>query len=196
MPRPSDVTLLLGRVNRGEDGAADELFGIIYVELRKVAGQLMRGERQEHTLQATALVHELWLRLIGPSGGEQGSGASGEWEGSVHFLRTAARAMRNLLVDHARARRTAKRGGDYERQAIDEMLATYDDRGIDLVELNDALEELSSMDPQLAKLVELRFFGGLGTTETANVLGMSVRSCERAWFSARAFLRTQLSVDL
>ena len=129
---------------------------MLYDELRRVAGGLMRSA---HTLQATALVHEVWLKLV--------DAPEGQWEGRGHFLRVASRAIRNLLVDHARARGTAKRGGGKERQALDEMVAVYEDRGIDLVALNTAVADLGEMDEQLARLVELRFFGGLENRETA-----------------------------
>jgi RNA polymerase sigma-70 factor, ECF subfamily len=184
MTRPSEVTLILKRMNHGEEGAADELFSLVYGELRRMAKGMMRQERKGHTLQATALVHEAWLRL----GGVQGE----EWEGQGHFLRVAARAMRNLLVDHARARAAKKRGGDRERLALDEMIAVYEDRGIDLLALNEAMEELQQMDPMLARLVEVRFFAGLANREAAQVLGDSVEGTKRAWLSARAFLRTRL----
>lgn len=182
MPRPSEVTLLLQRVNQGETGSEGELFELVYGELRRVAAQLMHGERSGHTLQATALVHEVWIRLLGP-------GESKEWEGQKHFLCVAARAMRNLLVDHARARSTKKRGGDLKRLAVDEMLAIYEDDGLDLLALSEALEKLAEVDPQLSRLVELRFFGGLEHTQVAEVLEISLRSAERGWFTARAFLR-------
>lgn len=184
MAPSTEVTLLLKRMSAGQLGAADELFAVLYDELRRVAGALMRAERGSHTLQATALVHEVWLRLA--------DAGDGQWEGRGHFLRVASRAMRNLLVDHARARGTAKRGGGHERQALDEMVAIYEDRGIDLLALHEALADLGAMDEQLAHLVELRFFAGLENRETAEVLGISLRSTERGWFSARAFLRTQL----
>ena len=188
MARPSEVTLLLRRMNRGEEEAGEELFALVYGELRRMAGQLMRDERSGHTLQATALVHEAWLKLAEVT--------EDEWEGRSHFLRVAARAMRNLLVDHARARAAKKLGGDRERLALDEMIAVYEDRGIDLLTLNEGLEELAEVDAQLARLVEVRFFAGLDNRETAEVLGISLRSTERAWYSARAFLRTRIGEGL
>jgi len=175
-------------MSQGEDGAAEELFSLVYGELRRMAGRLMQGERAGHTLQATALVHEAWLKL-----GEDGTE---EWEGRAHFLRVAARAMRNLLVDHARSHRAQKRGGDRQRMVLDDMVAVYEDRGIDLYALDEAIGELQQMDPQLARLVDIRFFVGLGNRETAQVLGISLRSTERAWFSARAFLRSKLGEGL
>ncbi|RKY16801.1 MAG: RNA polymerase subunit sigma-70 [Planctomycetota bacterium] len=188
MVRSNQVTLLLNRMSAGQQGASDELFPIVYDELRRLAAGLMRGERSGHTLQATALVHEVWLKLVDID--------DTQWEGRGHFMRVASRAMRNLLVDHARARRTDKRGGKQARQPLDELVAVYEDRGIDLLALSTALDDLGQMDEQLARLVDLRFFGGLENRETAQVLGISLRSTERAWFSARAFLRTQLGVAM
>ena len=187
MPRPSEVTLLLQRVNQGEEDSEGQLFELVYGELRRVAAQLMHGERQAHTLQATALVHEVWIRLLAP-----GEDAHVEWEGRRHFLCVAAKAMRNLLVDHARAKRAKKRGDGAKRLAVDEMVAIYEDGGVDLLALSEALEKLGEVDAQLARLVELRFFGGLEHQEVGDVLGISLRSAERGWFTARAFLRGAL----
>jgi RNA polymerase sigma factor (TIGR02999 family) len=194
MPRPSEVTLLLKRVNHGETGSEEELFELVYGELRRVASKLMQGERKAHTLQATALVHEVWIRLLAPD--EDGEDSSLEWEGRRHFLCVAARAMRNLLVDHARAKATKKREAGGQRLAVDEMMAVYEDDGIDVLALGEALEKLAAMDPQLARLVELRFFGGLEHKQVAEVLDMSLRSAERGWFTARAFLRGALGDHL
>ena len=198
MSESHDITLLLQKVSEGESGASDELFAMVYGELRRVAANLMRSERIEHTLQPTALVHEVWLRLLGSSdnGGVNSSNFDEsdpqQWNGRAHFLRAASRSMRNLLVDHARARRAAKRGGGNERVALDDLVAVYEERGIDVVSLSDAMTQLDSVDSQLARMVELRFFGGLGNKEVASVLGVSTRTCERGWLTARAFLKRQL----
>ncbi len=194
MPRSSEVTLLLKRVSQGATGSEDELFELVYGELRRVASQLMHGERKEHTLQATALVHEVWIRLLAP--GDDDEDPSHEWEDRRHFLFVAARAMRNVLVDHARAKSTQKREAGGKRLAVDEALSVYEDDGIDVLGLNEALEKLGEMDPQLSRLVELRFFGGLGHKEVGEVLGISLRSAERGWFTARAFLRGALGDEL
>ncbi|MDF1836268.1 MAG: ECF-type sigma factor [Planctomycetota bacterium] len=198
MSEPQDITLVLQRVNDGEVGAGDELFALVYGELRRVAANLMRGERAEHTLQPTALVHEVWMRLLGSDQSDQAGfdeSSGRQWTGRAHFLRAASRSMRNLLVDHARARRAVKRGGDHDRVALDDIVAVYEERGIDVVTLNDAMTQLEAVDSQLARLVELRFFGGLATQEVASVLGVSTRTCERGWLSARAFLKRQLGDD-
>ncbi|MFT5198053.1 MAG: RNA polymerase sigma-70 factor (ECF subfamily) [Planctomycetota bacterium] len=198
MSEPSDITLILQKVNDGEVGAGDELFSLVYGELRRVAANLMRGERTEHTLQPTALVHEVWMRLLGSSQGtEQGSSDFNEtpgqqWSGRGHFLKAASRSMRNLLVDHARARSAVKRGGGNESVALDDIVAVYEERGIDVVSLSDAMIQLDKVDNQLARMVELRFFGGLANKEVAAVLGISTRTCERGWLTARAFLKRQL----
>ncbi len=198
MNDPHDITILLNRVNKGDLGASDELFAMVYGELRRVAKNLMRGERTEHTLQPTALVHEVWLRLLGSAQGgvsELGpnTGLDGnQWSGREHFLRAAARSMRRLLVDHARAKRAVKRGGGNERVALDDIVAVYEEKGIDVVSLSEAMTQLESVDSQLARMVELRFFGGLGNPEVASILGVSTRTCERGWHTARAFLKKQL----
>ncbi|MCP5024081.1 MAG: RNA polymerase subunit sigma-70 [bacterium] len=190
-----DITVLLNKANQGDSGASDELFAVVYGELRRVAGNLMRGERTEHTLQPTALVHEVWLRLLGGSQGELLDSESldgGQWQGREHFLRAAARSMRRLLVDHARARKAVKRGGGNERVALDDIVAVYEERGIDVISLNEAMAQLELVDNQLARMVELRFFGGLRNPEVASVLGVSTRTCERGWLTARAFLKKQI----
>jgi RNA polymerase sigma factor (TIGR02999 family) len=188
------VTLLLQRMNHGDAGSEDELFELVYGELRRVAHQLMRGERREHTLQATALVHEVWIRLLAPSGDEAAVPAPA-WEGHRHFLCVAARAMRNLLIDHARAHGTQKRSAPGERLAVDEMVAIYEEDGLDLLALGEALEKLVKIDPELGRIVELRFFGGLEHMEVAKVLGISRRSAQRGWFTARAFLHDELGPE-
>jgi RNA polymerase sigma factor (TIGR02999 family) len=188
------VTQLLQRVNQGDQRSEGELFELVYSELRRVASQLMHGERKAHTLQATALVHEVWIRLLGP-GADDSGGTAIEWEGRRHFLSVAARAMRNLLVDHARARTARKRDAGRQRIAVDEMIAVYEDSGVDILALSEALEGLAQIDSQLARLVELRFFGGLEYKQVADVLGMSLRSAERGWFTARAYLRGVLGEE-
>jgi len=192
MPDATDLSVLLQRANHGDSGANEDLFTAVYGELRRIAGQLMSDERTEHTLQATALVHEAWLKLAGDESGTETAHAAPHWNGHRHFLRAAARAMRNLLVDHARARATEKRGGDRERFAIDEVVTSYEDRGIDLLALDEAVEILTALDPELARVVELRLFAGLGSREVAELDGVSLRSAERSWNSARVFLRKHL----
>jgi RNA polymerase sigma factor (TIGR02999 family) len=158
----------------------EALLKLVYDDLRARADALMRHERGDHTLQATALVHEAWLRLV-----DRGSVG---WEDKTHFFAVAARALRRVLVDHARTRRRDKRGGGAPRLPFnDEMLAAYED-AVDLVAMDDALAKLHNEDEEAARIVELRFFGGLGHDEIATVLDVSTRTVERRWRFARAWL--------
>lgn len=187
MPEPSRATLLLQRLDEGDDRAADELLPLVYDELRLLAERQMGGEAAGHTLQPTALVHEAWLRMVGDLGAGPG--------GRRQFFGFAARVMRNVLVDHARARRAAKRGGGRPRQALDDALVLYEDKAHDLLELDEALRGLAQVDEQLVSIVELRFFAGLGAAEAAQVLDMPLRSLERGWATARAWLRGKLEAS-
>lgn len=170
---------MLEALDSGQPGAAEELLPLVYDELHRIAGRLMRREG-EHTLQPTALIHEAYLRLAGDR--------SPRIEDRTDFVRLAARAMRNVLVDHARRKRSAKRGGDRLQVALDDELLETNADGERLLLLDDALRKLANLDPQLAAIVELRFFGGLGHRETARALDTSVRSVERGWRTARAWL--------
>ena len=174
---------LLGRLEAGDPKAASELFGELYGELRSRAHRLL-SDGTPHTLQATALVHEAWIRL-------QSDGV-GTPSGRAHFLALAARAMRSVLVDHARARSAIKRGGGVRPAPLDEALAVFSKRVPDLLDLNEKLEELSELDERLARVVELRFFGGLSIDETAGVLGVGSATVERDWTAARAYLAARL----
>lgn len=187
MSDPSDVTRLLQALPKdGSDSdAADKLYRAIHHELRGLAAGLMRRERPGHTLQPTALVHEAFLRLVGAT--------RLDYEDRAHFFGIAARAMRQVLVDHARARRAEKRGGDVERVTLDDQLDAIDDAGLDVFELNDALERLAREDERCAQVVELRFFGGLTEEEVAQVLGVSRRSVQREWWVAKLWLKRALS---
>jgi RNA polymerase sigma factor (TIGR02999 family) len=184
-PESSPATLLLARMRQGDRGAEPEFFRLVYGELHALAQRAMRGERADHTLQATALVHEAWVRLFPAD--------DGPFESRVEFLSVAARAMRNALVDHARARQAEKRGGARERVLLDEALALYERPDLDLLSLDEALGALEARDAELARLVELRFFAGLGNAETGRVLGLTERQVERAWVTARACLHRELS---
>ena len=177
------IIALLARLETGDPDAASALFSELYGELHSRAHKLLASERP-HTLQATALVHEAWLRLQG-AGVEVPSGRS-------HFLALAARAMRSVLVDHARARSAVKRGGGVRPAPLDEALAVFSERVPDLLDLNEKLEELSALDERLARVVELRFFGGLSVDETALVLGIGRATVERDWTAARAYLSARL----
>ena len=167
----------------GDRQASERLFERLHEDLRGRAHRMLRGERKV-TLQTTALVHEAWLKLTG--------GETAEWSDQAHFLKVAARAMRSVLVDHARSRGAEKRGGRRLRFSLDDVVATYEESAVDLVALDGALERLDAFDPQLAALVDLRFFAGLGLEETARVLEVSPSTVERGWRTARTWLRGEL----
>ncbi len=179
---------LLRRIDGGDDEAAEELFAVLYEDLRRAAGRWMGDERTAHTLQPTALVHEAFVRLVD-------SGPSADWESRRHFFRVAARAMRNVLVDHARARKAQKRGGELERHGLDQVLEGFREERIDLLELDEAVERLARMDEKLARIVELRFFGGLTVEEVAPILGVSTPTVQRGWRLARMWLRKELAPE-
>ena len=172
--------VLFTRVRAGEAEAKAELMALVYGELRAIARHKMRSCPPGHTLQATALVHEACARLMGA--------AAPSWRDRKHFLALASRCMRHLLIDHARKRRTQKRSAGGERLPFDEMLATYEERSIDLLALDEAMETLAERDPTAAQLVELHFFGGQSIEQCAEVLGASKRSAYRVLQAARAFL--------
>lgn len=174
---------LMDRLRAGDRAAKGELFGELYEDLRARAGRLIAGDRPS-TLQATALVHEAWLRL-------QSDGVASARERG-HFVALAATAMRSVLVDHARARQTLKRGAGARGVPLDEALAVFATRVPSLIELHEELERLAELDPRSAKVVELRFFGGLSVVETADVMESSVSTVERDWNAARAFLAARL----
>ena len=181
-----DVTRLLHRCRDGEGDALEELLPVVYDELHRLAEQRMRRERGDHTLQATALVHEAWLKLV-----DQRERA---WENRNHFMAIAATAMRRILVNHARDRGAAKRGGGSAQVTLDESSAVLEERAGDLLALDEALTAMAVEFPDKARLVELRFFAGLTHEEIAAVQGVSVRTVERGWRLARAWLRRALSV--
>ena len=183
----SPTTRLLQQMHAGDAGAAEQLLPLVYDELRRIAGRLMGAERDGHTLQPTALINEAFLRLVEP--GAQAFG------GRVHFLRVAARAMRNVLVDHARARRAAKRGGGGVRVTLDEGVA-LDDAHVDgVLAVDETLQRLTAIDPQLGQIVEMRYFGGYTDQETAEALGVSLRTVERGWRLARAWLTREMGKE-
>jgi RNA polymerase sigma-70 factor (ECF subfamily) len=180
------VAELLNATRRGDAAAYDRLLPLLYAELRAIAGKHMRGERPDHTLQPTALVHEAFLRLVG--------GSPAHFEDRTHFLRAASQAMRRVLVDHARARSAAKRSGDL-RVTLDEAIAGHDDRIVDLLVLDDALTRLAAAEPRWARVVELRVFGGLEVPEVASALGISPATAKRDWQFAKGWLARELAAD-
>jgi RNA polymerase sigma factor (TIGR02999 family) len=188
-PTQDEIGAMLRGIAEGDPAAAERLFPVVYRELHRIASAYMQQERPEHTLQPTALVHEAYLRLVGDGGG--GSG----YENHRHFVAAAAVAMRRILVNHAKAKATQKRGGEQARTALDEAAAAFGERSIDLVALDEALERLSKLDPAQARLVELRFFGGMSVEECARELGVSPRTVHYEWAHARAWLRGQLEAS-
>lgn len=184
------VTDLLRAWAAGDEAAFNELLPLVYDELRRQARRLMRSQPPGHTLQTTALVHEAYLRLVDQS--------RVEWNGRAHFFGVAAKAMRSILVDHARARRTAKRGGGALAVTLDEAGGVAGAVGetqvdVDVLALDEALARLGQRDPRKSQLVELRYFGGLGIEEAASVLGVSRATAKRDWITARAWLKRELS---
>lgn len=180
--KSNQVTDLLRRWRAGDHAALDALMPLVYEELRRVAHNRLQGERLGHTLQSTAVVHEAYLRLV--NGGVQ-------FENRQHFFAVAAQLIRQILVDYARRHGARKRDGGY-KLALDEAIK-LPDREVDLVDLDDALRELSRLDARQGRIVELRFFGGLSIAETAEVLSISPATVERSWASARAWLYRQMS---
>jgi RNA polymerase sigma factor (TIGR02999 family) len=190
--RDHDVTALLRAWARGERAALDELLPLVYGELRRQAARCMRAQPAGHTLQPTALVHEAYLRLVDRGG----TGAA--WQDRSHFFAVAARVMRSILVDHARARRTAKRGGGAQALtlgAADAAGAAADHSEVDVEALDEVLTRLAALDPRQARVVELRYFGGLSIEEAAEVLGVSHATVEREWKTARLWLRRELEAS-
>jgi RNA polymerase sigma-70 factor (ECF subfamily) len=179
-----DVTQLLANLRNGQPAATSELMPLVYDELHRLARQHMRHERPDHTLQPTALVHEAFLHLVSES--------ERTWQNRTHFIRLAAQVMRRLLIDHARARRTAKREGRLQRIPLDEPLLVTDDQSDELLALNEALDRLAAIDARQSRIVELRFFGGLTVEETADALGVSPKTVKRDWTVARAWLHREL----
>jgi RNA polymerase sigma factor (TIGR02999 family) len=177
---------LLDRATAGDAQAASQLMPLVYDELRRLAASYLRRERKGQTLQATALVHEAYVRLIGP--GDR------PWTSRTHFLAIAALSMRQVLVDRARRRAAAKRGGDAQRLTLDDAMLAAPEAGeaIDLVALDDALNRLAALDPLQARIVELRYFGGLTVEETAAAVKLSPATVKRHWTLARAFLKKAL----
>jgi RNA polymerase sigma factor (TIGR02999 family) len=184
-PAPGAVTQLLAKVGAGNQAAFDEVFPLVYAELRRIAAREMRREKPGRTLQTTALVHEAYLRLL--------KGASVSFENRAHFLGIAAHAMREILIEHARARSARKRGGGAVRLTLDDLVAPVPSPSIDVLALDEALQRLARLDERHARVVELRYFGGLSVEETAAALELSPATVKRAWTIARAWLFRELS---
>lgn len=181
----SRVSEILQRVNLHDPDDARELMALVYDDLRAIAARQLQRERPGHTLQPTALVHEAYLRLVGST--------TLKVEGRGHFFRIAARAMRQVLVDAARERRAAKRGGDLPRVTLDSNVVGDIPASLEFLELHDALDRLATLDPALGHLVEMRFFTGLTLEESADALGISRRKAAKDWAAARLWLRRELA---
>lgn len=175
------VTDLIQRLAAGDALAAEALLPYVYTELHEQAARLMSEQGAGHTLQPTALIHEAWLRLAGSS-----------FESPDHFAAVAAKAMRSVLVDHARRKQSQKRGGAFERLPLDSLAELFAEGSPDMLALDSALERLAGMDPDLARVVDLRFFAGLSVEETARVLGWSTATVTRSWSVARLWLLREL----
>jgi RNA polymerase sigma-70 factor, ECF subfamily len=182
-----EVTRLLLDWNDGDQEALDKLMPLVYDELHHLADRYLRRERPDHTIQATALVNEAFIKLI-----EQ---KEVQWQNRAHFFGIAAQLMRRILVDHARARYAAKRGGEGYKLSLNEAIGLPERKDLDLVALDDALNSLASKDERKSRIVELRFFGGLTIEETAEVLGISPDTVKRDWRMARAWLYSEISKE-
>ena len=185
LPTQAQITDLLIAWGDGDQAALERLFPLVYDELRRVAAFYLRRERSDHTLQPTALVNEVYLRLFD----QRRVG----WQSRAQFFGVAAQMMRRILVSHARSRHAAKRGGSVQRITLQDELAVTDQRDVNLLALDDALSKLETIDPEKSKLVELRFFSGLTVPETAEVMSISPRTVDRQWQTAKAWLYREIA---
>jgi RNA polymerase sigma-70 factor (ECF subfamily) len=182
---PKEVTHLLLDWSRGDQAALDKLMPLVYGELRRMANRYMRRERSGHTLQATALINEAYLRLVDQQ--------NVQWQNRAHFFAISAQLMRRILVDHARSHTRAKRGGGVLRVSLNEALVPSQERAAELVALDEALKRLATIDLRKSQVVELRFFGGLSVEETAEVLKVTPMTVTRDWKTAKAWLHREIS---
>ena len=185
-PHTQEVTQLLVKLSHGDRSALDDLLPLVYDELRRLADRYLRRERSDHTLQATALVNEAYLRLVDQNV---------PWQNRAHFFGVAAEMMRRILVDHARSHQAQKRGSGGVKLSLDEAINMSDERATDLIALDDALTALAEFDQQKSRIVELRFFAGLSIEETARVLGIGTATVIRQWKMAKAWLYHQVSKE-
>jgi len=182
---PGQITRLLLELSGGNRSVVDELTPLLYQELKRIAAAQLRRERAGHTLQVTALVHEAYLKLVDQR--------QVTWRNRAHFFGVAAQAMRRILLDYAKGRSRGKRGGGARQTTLDEALVVTSDRAFELVEIDEALQRLEAFDPRQAKVVEMRFFGGLSVEETAEALGVSEPTVKREWAMAKAWLHREIS---
>lgn len=188
-PRTGAVTQWLLERDWGDKQGLDRMLPVVYEELHRLAVGYLSREAPGHTLQPTALVHEAYLRLLGP----EGAGGGRQWSGRRHFFAVAAEAMRRILIDEARRRRSLKRGGGAAQVTIDNLQLAARQPATDLLALNEALDKLAAADPAAAELVKLRYFAGLSHQEAAAALGLTRRAADRVWSLARAWLYRQIS---
>ena len=185
MSQPSkEISVILKDWSAGDRGSADVLLSLVYDELRKLAAKYLSRERCGHTLQPTALVHEAYMRLVDIS--------DIKWQDRAHFFAVSANVMRRILVDHARAKHAEKRGGGAQRIALEDAMSLSKDSDINVLEIDEALQELSTFDDLQSRIVELRFFGGLTIEETSHVIGKSPATVKREWSMAKAWLHNKL----
>lgn len=177
---PGKITRLLREIREGDSGAFDRLMPLVYDELRQIARRQLRGERSDHTLDTSALTHEVYLKLVGE--------AEVDWENRAHFFVLAARAMRQILIDHARKRNAQKRGGNWTRTTLSSRNLRVEVQMGELIDLDEGLHRLHEIDERASRVVELRFFGGMTEDEVAEVLDISTRTVQRDWRKARAWL--------
>lgn len=183
-PYSEDMVQLISMLGGDSASSVDALWPLVYDELRRLAADYLISERQDHTLDPTGLVHEAYVRLVNQS--------DAAWHDRPHFFAVAARVMRRILIDHARAHRAEKRGGGRPKTSLDEAVDCFEQRAVNLVALDDALSRLSEVDARKSRVVELRFFGGLMLEEVAEFLDVSLRTVERDWTMAKAWLRAEI----
>jgi RNA polymerase sigma-70 factor, ECF subfamily len=183
-PDLKDVTLLLQRMDAGDNAAADQLVPLLYQELRRMAGAYLRHERPDHTLQPTALVNEAYLKLVDQK--------NVQWQNRSHFFGVASQLMRRILVDYARGHQAAKRGGGAGKLSLDEAMIASPQNAGSVLALDETLSRLSEVDPQLVRVVEMRVFGGLSIEETSAALGVSPATVKRNWSMAKAWLTREM----
>jgi len=188
MPSQANITELLAGYGRGDKEALDRLMPIVYDELRRQAARYLKREQPGHTLQTTALIHEAYVRLVDQR--------HVQWQNRAHFFGIAAQLMRRILVDHARSKKRAKRGGSDVRVSLGEANVAARGRDLDVVALDEALSRLGKIDEQQSRVVELRFFSGLSVEETAEVMGISRSTVKRDWSMAKAWLHRELSGEI
>lgn len=186
-PASTDVTVLLIELTKGDKSAASRLIPLVYDELRRLASNYMRREREDHTLQATALVHEAYVKLV--------QQRSVDWQSRAHFFGIAAQVMRRILIDHARGRLREKRGSGEQAVVLDDAFVFSPEKSHELLKLDESLDRLSRIDPRQGKIVELRFFAGLTVEEAAEVLGISPKTVKRDWSMAKAWLYGDLKAS-